>query len=347
MEKKTIFKVPPNRRYWLIRSNNGRYYDHFTQNGLIALGHINKLNISSTNRLEYKPPYTEFEKEYYKTTNKEKKSFITQFNQAKRFIYEIAVGDWVITVGNRGIRYGVIKSKPYIDRNSIIIYNKKRNDSVVMDKHLRRDVSWGPEIARNSLPFGLSLALRARQTVTNLDKHWQAIHHSIYPAFQANGNLYLSLKINTRKAIGNYSITSLLKLISEIEVIGKEFDQLNPNNFEKVFSQYLDEEKLLGTSKAQFHSPGEIWIIVNAIESHAWLLPTFIAYTALFGNNKLGIDGILDLETRQKIWGLVIDRITKNRAKEELTKLKISMPNKETDALETFVERDNTINENY
>ncbi|QSV13417.1 hypothetical protein [Photobacterium ganghwense] len=43
-----IFEVPKQRRYWLVRADSGRYYDHFTNTGIIALSHLNKLELPSS-----------------------------------------------------------------------------------------------------------------------------------------------------------------------------------------------------------------------------------------------------------------------------------------------------------
>ena len=40
-----IYEVPSDRRYWVVRAEGGLYYDHFTKNGLMALGHLKSLGI--------------------------------------------------------------------------------------------------------------------------------------------------------------------------------------------------------------------------------------------------------------------------------------------------------------
>ncbi|MEJ2043237.1 MAG: hypothetical protein P8X74_01075 [Reinekea sp.] len=103
-------------------------------------------------------------------------------------------------------------------------------------------------------------SLRANQTVFNVDKHWEAIYHSLYPAFSKEDDLYLSLKIRQEKEINNYSVVQILSFLNEIEVIAKELEgNLGPDNFEKLFAQYVVSDLLTLTTKAQFNSPGDIW----------------------------------------------------------------------------------------
>lgn len=342
---KGIFEVPDNRRYWLVRSDSGNYYDHFTRHNVVALAHLNRLNLDECGIGEFNPNADDLRDSYMKLVDQKNKraktKAYTQLNQAKRFIYEMEVGDWVITVGKVGIRYGVITSAPYIDHEPLVIEYNDGEREVKMNKHLRRDVNWGPSIRRKNLPYGLSQALRARQTVISLDDHWQALHHSIYPAFKANGDLYLSIKIASEKAINNYSVMSLLKLMNEIEVLGKEFNEdFDVEKFDETFDKYRENEELTVTTKAQFHSPGDIWTVMSsAVDQYHWIAPTFVAYSMLFGNKLMGIDGVLDLDTRHKIRDAILERIKANKADKELKKLELQMPKAKTDVLEVEPKR--------
>ncbi|EIW7481147.1 TPA: hypothetical protein ACN34R_003450 [Vibrio parahaemolyticus] len=340
-----IFEVPANRRYWLVRSDSGKYFDHFTMYNVIALGHLDKLKLDECDVNEFILDSDDLRDRYMKLIDQKNKKAKTkaysQINQAIRFIYEMEVGDWVITVGKIGIRYGVITSSPYIRTEPLVVDYQNGDYEVKMTKHLRRNVNWGPIIRRRNLPYGLSQALRARQTVTSLDEHWQALHHSIFPAFKANGNLYLSIKIRSEQAISNYSVMSLLKLMNEIEIIGKEFNSdFDINNFEEIFDEYLENDKLTVTTKAQFNSPGDIWTVMSsAVEQYSWIAPTFVAYSMLFGNKLMGIDGILDLDTRHKIRDAILERIKVNKADKQLEKLELHMPKANTEILEVPAER--------
>jgi hypothetical protein len=34
-----IYKIPEEKRYWVVRAESGRYFDHFIKYGVVALGH--------------------------------------------------------------------------------------------------------------------------------------------------------------------------------------------------------------------------------------------------------------------------------------------------------------------
>lgn len=336
-----IYEVPSERRYWVVRADGGLYYDHFTKNGLMALGHLNSLGITIEDREKFLPEEGWLKdivakKSQIKKSSKRQES--VSFNQIKNFIYDIKNGDWVITVGYNSLRVGIVNGDAYIKNEKIVVYYDPEKDrKVEMDSNLRRNVSWGPVISRSAIPFGLLSSLRANQTVFNVDKHWEAIYHSLYPAFSKEDDLYLSLKIRQEKEINNYSVVQILSFLNEIEVIAKELEgNLSPDNFEELFAQYVVGNLLTLTTKAQFNSPGDIW---SKIDFSGLKKPkmayVLIGYAMLFGNEHAGMDGVVDLETRQRLWSIVADRIEQRDMSHVVTNLELSKPKYDTTILES------------
>ena len=95
------------------------------------------------------------------------------------------------------------------------------------------------------LSYGLGQSLKSNLTVFCLDRHWQAVHHSLYPAFMKDDQLFLSSKIRSTKEIKNYSVSAILTLLNEIEVIGKELSNRNDlENFDDDYEKYIDQDQL-------------------------------------------------------------------------------------------------------
>lgn len=338
-----IYRVPDERRYWAVRAESGKYFDHFTTHGVIALAHLNLLELEDTTEksppLDWKTLRGNFlrHKEVLKNTKNKTSSHLAQ---VQSFLYEMKVGDWVVTIGHGALRFGRIIGKPFIKKDPLtIVYDRQTGRKVDMYMDLRRQVEWGPSIARRDLPYGLLLSLKANQTLFCLDARWEAIYHSLYAAFLRDDKLYLSAKITTEDDIKNHSVSTIFKLLDEIEVIGKEFARTGKiDDFENVFSEYIDQDQLSITTKAQFHSPGEIWNAVTAtvgqVNIDHWITYTVTAYSMLFGNKKMGFDGLVDLDTRKKIWDLVIERIKKNRAEKVVDSLQLELPKIDTSKLE-------------
>lgn len=338
-----IYRVPDERRYWAVRAESGQYFDHFTSYGIIALAHLNLLELEDST--EESPPFdwSTLRGNFLRhkdVSNNSKNKTSSHLAQVQSFLYDMNVGDWVVTVGHGAVRFGRIVGKAFIKKDIVtFVYDIQTGRKVDMNMHLRRHVEWGPSIARKDLPFGLLLSLKANQTLFSLDTKWDAIYHTLYPAFLRDDTLYLSAKIKTKNNIKNHSVSAIFKLLDEIEVIGKEFSEKGViDNFDEVFSGYIDQDELSITTKAQFHSPGEIWNAITAAAGHVninnWATYTVTAYGMLFGNNKMGFDGLIDLDTRRKIWDLVIERIKKNRAEKVVDSLQLELPKLDTSKLE-------------
>ncbi|CAK2185229.1 conserved hypothetical protein [Vibrio crassostreae] len=342
-----IYEVPSNRRYWMIRSSGGHYYNHFTSNNCIGIGHLNVLDLESKAAGEFNSTEAElrhalrlkgFEKKRFDKYNR-------QLKQAAKFIHEMAIGDWIITVGQAGYRYGVITSKAYIEREPVVLEGEVRGYRGDADMHLRRRVNWGPVIRREHVPYGLAQALRARQTVTCLDDHWQALCHSLYPVFTKQNELYLSVKIGTDKPINSYSIGTLFTLFSEIEVLAKEFENhfidkdFNREQFDAVFKGYLNAGLLTVSNKAQYQSPGDAWFKF-VVDKYPIALGIWFASAVLLGNDVIGMQGIITDEAHQKLLDSAFELLLERDVSEELKGLELDVPKFRTGELEVPVERE-------
>jgi len=345
-----IYEVPDQRRYWVVRAEGGLYYDHFTKNGIMALSHLNELEITINNCEKFMPDKGWLKDAVAKkseTKKSKKRQELVSFNQIKNFIYDIQDGDWVITVGYKYLRFGVVSGDTYINNDKVVVYyDHEKNRKVEMESSLRRNVNWGPMISKSVIPFGLLSSLRANQTVFNVDKHWEAIYHSLYAAFSKGDDLYLSLKIRQEKEISNFSVVQLLSFLNEIEVIAKELEnELTSENFEDIFVQYVFGNLLTLTTKAQFNSPGDIW---NKIDftgiKKSKMSYLIVGYAMLFGNEHLGMDGIIDLETRQRLWAIVADRIEQKNMSRVVANLELSKPKYDTAILESKDKNERTKN---
>ena len=110
-----IYEVPEERRYWVVRAEGGRYYDHFVTHEVIALSHVNCLKLPDTPTdsiflPELKELSESFIKHYTRVESKRQRTSV-HLAQVKSFVYEMSVGDWVVTVGNHAVKFGRIGVK--------------------------------------------------------------------------------------------------------------------------------------------------------------------------------------------------------------------------------------------
>lgn len=343
-----IYNVPQERRYWVIRAESGIYYEHFLKYGIIALGHIDELGLP-----EEKPFFPEISyissklQRLHDAQELKRRRTFAHVNQVKTFLQEMNIGDWVITIGEHSLSFGRITGYPELNKKPLpILHEKDAERRVDLHFNLRRAVAWGPLIQRGKLPFGLMQSLRANQALFNIDHHREAIYHTLYPAFTMDNKLYLSAKINTEDGISNYAITSLLSILNEIEVMAKELGNgISAGNFDNFFEKYAHENIITIKTKAQFHSPGDIWneILSIARNIDTWMFYAVAGYSMIFGNTKLGFDGLIDLATRQKIWDIVIDRMEKKNVSGVVGVLKLTIPELDTSKLEIATNDDNQL----
>jgi len=263
--------------------------------------------------------------------------------QARAFADEIRIGDWIMTPGDEQLRIGVVMSDAFWDSSPLVIERPDRPNLVL--RHLiRRKVTWGPVVYKADFTSPLQRSLWANQTVFNVDQHWEAICHSLYPAFSREDTLYLSGKITTASNVNNVDVAAYLSTLSDVEVIVRALKSgLSKANFDDELHALADSGELTLATKAEFYSPGDIWVQLaggtgSFFSKHEWMTAVVLAYSLIFGNSKLGFDGILDLATRQKIRDLMLARLEKRKMDKVVERLGATVPTKKTTALESMDE---------
>ena len=330
-----LVERPADQRFWVVRASGGTFVRHFRNSGLVAIGHVNDLTIA-------KGPIPDgFVKKLAAALRVAKPdrttlSISSHVNQVKTFCHEIKENDLIVTVDSQNLMIGRVSGDAYIDDTAVVItdvYGKQD----AMEHNLRRPISWGPILSRKSVPTALEMTLLAHQTVFSLDRHWDAVYHLIYPCFVFEGRLYLSANIKQTESLDNYSITQFFALLSGVESVAKnlQYEKDDVNEYLPSVSSLRHGGDLNLTSKAAFMSPGTIWssVLLDAPQ----LVTAVVIYIMLFGGDLkfFKTDGILDIQTRRKMW----DRVMKLKKSHDFDhvkeKLKVEIPNYDTTAIET------------
>jgi len=337
---------PQGQRYWVVRASGGAYYDHFVKGSLIALSHLDPLRIKPSHDSFFHPDFNALEsgmKEFYEAKKFPKARFRSHYNQAKSFISEMNVGDLVLTIGYRSVTIGRIISDAFIDPTPVeIIYDIEKDRRVSLFSHLKRKVAWGPTLKRESLPHVMTGSFKANQAVFNIDEHWEALHHILYPIFFDNGVMYISANITQQESISNYSVSQFMAVLSELEVVSKEWDQLldNEAKFDPIFLNYAMNAALQLSVKADFMSPGSLWGALPPItgldaKTKKGIIVFMVGYSALFGSEKLGWEGIIDKDTKHKVYDFIEKRLKEGNRKDSIQQLNLKYPDMNTDVLES------------
>jgi hypothetical protein len=338
-----LHEVPESRRYWVVRADGGLYLEHFVQDGIVTIGHLDELDrrfpvSSSTPEKEWVSLHESLIRSRERD-GRPMRGLRSVVGQARAFVADIKVGDWVVTPGEGLLKVGVVTSDAFEDPLEVVL-TRRDGETVTLSHRLRRRVRWGPTVYKSEFTSPLQRTLSANQTVFNVDSHWEAICHALYPAFCRNDTLFLSTKISAASHVNNADVASYLLTLTDIELIVRALDDgLSNSNFDEKLEQYADAGSLTLTTKAEFFSPGDIWVqftdlVSSAATGHSWMYYAVIAYGMIFGNKKLGFDGLVDLDTRHRIRDLMLERIARRRTESAANRLGADVPKKDTSALE-------------
>lgn len=330
-----IVKRPQNQRFWVVRASGGLFTETFRAANLMAIGHIDKLDLREgpvtagdlknlRERLEFVFP------------KRKRMSVTSHVNQTQKFCSEIKSGDLIVTVDSAHMMIGKVNGDPYIGKQPVVVEHAFRQ-SIKMEHQLRREVIWGPKLSRSSVPVALEMTLQAHQTVFSLDSHWQAVYHLLYPCFAYEGQLYLSANIRQRKALSNYSLSQFFAILSGIEAIAKTLSEGKAKKdlqYADLFARFVQVNQLTLTSKAEFMSPGTIWSKVKMTPTQ--MVVAAMIYVMLFGGDMtvLKTDGLIDKELRHQIFNMVTDVINDHRFNQLREDLKLETPQLDTAPLD-------------
>ncbi|MEW8288223.1 MAG: hypothetical protein AB2697_19765 [Candidatus Thiodiazotropha endolucinida] len=337
---------PEGQRYWVVRAQGGDFVQHFRQGSVVAIGHLNEFNFPEAGNSPFIP---ELDNLFSKIRTSEAKTEIpswkaraqNRFNQVKTFIAEMSVGDLVITIDSGLLMVGRIIGHPKIIGSPVrVVHDPKENKFTEMAFDLRREVQWGPIIKRKNLPTAMKRSISARQTVFNVDEYWSYIYHLLYPAFIYNCRLYLSTRIEQEEPISNFSISQLLLVLTELEVISRSIEDIDDPalvNFSDFFDLFLERDDFILATTAEFMSPGSIWSYLGfSNKSGRGIVIGCLLFGMMFGVEigPIKVDGVIHKELREKIMDEFNIRLRIHKIEKIKKRLQLTIPKYNTTPLE-------------
>lgn len=271
----TIYEIPDDTQYWLVRADGGKYYEDFKYSSTISLQDNDltldlfdgRVILSREMRLEY---YKEKISNKKAKLSKQQVSIIAKKMFA--FISQMKIGDIIIVPSHRTQKFmvGVITSDAYELSDEEIKTLQKRGerlDYCVSDNKKRRKVKWLNEVPRRKVNSNFLYTLTMHQSIINVTESSEYITPLVSPIYIQNNKLTLCVRVNTPKAIDSETWQSFYAMINELK--NKEID-------EKV------------SVKSNVESPG--YIIISSALTQLLSNPTalmasvIIGVGALFGN---------------------------------------------------------------
>lgn len=325
------FIIPENRRVWVVRSDEGIFYEHFIQEGCVAIGHIDRL-IGSADAVPEEHEIYRFLSGEAKKRELSERSATAKFNQVRRFLTDISVNDWVVTLDTYRMRIGRVTSDAYVSQDAVYASSAERPDDIEMRFKLRRNVLWGPRLSRDNLPVAAARSVKSNLTVFNIDRHWRAIHHLALPFFISNDRLYISLWVGKIEDVSAVNLTSLINLLADFEIVAKRPEFLDsPTLFEQEDRVQFEHQKTSSLRiQTQLMSPGPIW--GELILGSSAMATVMILYIMAFGGKIPLIfesEGLVDKDLRHRIIGWIEKRWINKGGPEISDRLSLQPPPRE------------------
>lgn len=304
MDKKIeLIELKSNARYWLVRADGGKYYEHFKHHNFISVHHneITLEKLQSSTLLLTKEKNIEYYKMQilaeHKDDNWTKHKIAFAAKRLYSFIEEMTIGDYVIVPSYKSNYFligqitGEVKEVHLPEESSLNYEFDTTSDSK------RRKVKWINEVPRRKInPKFLYSTLTMHQSIIEVTQYSKYIDGLISPLYLKEGKLNLKLNVNTEKPITSQMWKSLYSVIDLIR------------------NEKLDEEITVTTN---VESPGDINLttIVKFVSDHKEFLNYgILSLAVLFGDVDIKI---------AKIKGIVPTLISVGERLEEKRKLKI------------------------
>lgn len=325
-----IPEVPSTRRYWLIRTERGKFYRDFKENGYVALGWDHFTNLDDLKSAALASQVKEKLTGIFKKVYPDEKRPGLAINQMIKFVTDIDIDDVVIipSANSNEISIGIVTSAPYTEspgfnNTSCLDIEKPEYEECRFIKHIR--VKWLTQIKKTNVDLRLSKLLNARNTITQADIYSHFIDRSIYALYYKNGKAHLTLHVEKKEDI---TVDEFAELLSGITGLVNAYD--NPV-----------EHKTLAI-KSRVESPGPLEFIGDPVSIA--LIAAVIGYLNYGGklsfkipflniNVSLKTDGALGMELKkvqeenrhQEVMIAESNRHQEEMAKLEAKKLKRSL----------------------
>jgi restriction system protein len=236
---KKVSEISSGVDYWFVRTDYGKYFETFYNNGFIAIGWnevtLEELKSGNLNE-QLRSKIINIEKlDPSKSTTKGRVT--TTINKLNNFV-NLKKGDVIIIPSRNSSRYafGVVSS------GKVIIDNNKTNDC---DFYKRKEVNWITIKNINDLDPNFYRMRITQHTISKVGDYSDYIDNVIKKLYIKNDNTHFVLDIKTQKDI---NLTSLVSLIDNIQLLVNEINS----------SFNLDEQIEKSSIRLNLQSPGQI-----------------------------------------------------------------------------------------
>jgi hypothetical protein len=241
-------KIPESKKYWLIRTNGGRYYNEYKRDGFIAIN-WDSISIGDIETMSPEELALQVKLEY-----PDKPGHKRTANQLRIFSNLLKTGDTVIITGyssNKLTIGEIAEDQPF----SVIVNEKLIEENPnVCPYQKRKRVIWGPTYHKFDIDIELYKMLQhAQHTISSADDYADAIEGLTRNYFLRGNTAYLALRVRKN---GKIPMSEFFPMGTEILKIAQEF-----NEFSSLVKLDISDIE----TKINVNSPGKIKFLGTAI----------------------------------------------------------------------------------
>lgn len=220
-----IEEIPKNRKYWLIRTESGKYYFDFLQNNYVSIGWDEFSNSIDFSNLDEKVLKEQIANTY---KNEKRPGYI--YNQIKRFMFEIKKGDMILIPSENStqIAFGIVCSDFFTREVSNNIINPQI-PKCNFKKCIK--VEWKSKIFKEKFDPYLKMLMFTHTTITDIDDYKGYINRILYSNYILDNTVHVTFNVTSTNNINAIELLNFLNLISRDSI--DIFNQVTGASFEK------------------------------------------------------------------------------------------------------------------
>lgn len=249
-----FLKIPvidSDRKYWLIRTKGGLYYDEFKLNEFVAFGYDFIKSIDDIVDLE-SDAEEKLKKKIEEKYNTKRPGMALSL--IKKFMTEIKKGDIVFipSENSEKLTFGIVTGGMYLNNNLNNIFLNDLEDEINKNKcpYIKRiPVKWVKTVEKRKLDDTFFRILQDHHAIVDATRYDSIIDRTLESLYIKNGKTHLKIDVTTIKPIKGHTMSSFQNFIFNNEYWGDKdaYTKINVQSpgFVEVISENWDSILML------------------------------------------------------------------------------------------------------
>ncbi|MCD9512125.1 hypothetical protein [Photobacterium phosphoreum] len=262
--------------YWFIRAGNngGKFFQHFKDNGVVALGHADDVGLDYEDDHQFSDAEKEIiigsTRNFLSNLGESPSQISNKSNQLNRFLMTMKPNDIVITINDNSMMAGRVLSEAYFSSIGLDLHTLRDDTSNITCEYLLRcNVDWGHSKYRGLIPLELEKAFRFTGSIMQFTAHDQikALNHWLFPIHFVENEVCCTLRISSQDNLSNNQLTKLSSFLDELELISAyvensidNVEDVNINNLLSFINLHKEHYNYALKAQHLFMSPGHQFI---------------------------------------------------------------------------------------